>query len=104
MKTKGLTKLRIGLASPKTILGWSYGEVLEPETINELVKSGKAVCPICNTQLKLLDYNPFETNEFRNIPSNCSNCGTSLSSDEIVKLKETGRVRCHACSEVTRST
>lgn len=34
MKTKGLTKLRIGLASPETILGWSYGEVLEPETIN----------------------------------------------------------------------
>lgn len=34
MKTKGLQKLRIGLASPETILSWSYGEVLEPETIN----------------------------------------------------------------------
>ena len=34
MKTKGLKKLRIGLASPETILSWSYGEVLEPETIN----------------------------------------------------------------------
>ncbi|OQY37388.1 MAG: DNA-directed RNA polymerase subunit beta' [Anaerolineaceae bacterium 4572_5.2] len=34
MKSKGLTKLRIGLASPETILSWSYGEVLEPETIN----------------------------------------------------------------------
>ncbi|MBS3751450.1 MAG: DNA-directed RNA polymerase subunit beta', partial [Anaerolineales bacterium] len=34
MKTKGLKKLRIGLASPEDILSWSYGEVLEPETIN----------------------------------------------------------------------
>jgi DNA-directed RNA polymerase subunit beta' len=34
VKTKGLQKLRIGLASPETILSWSYGEVLEPETIN----------------------------------------------------------------------
>ena len=34
MQTQGLKKLRIGLASPETILGWSYGEVLEPETIN----------------------------------------------------------------------
>ena len=34
MKTKGLQKLRIGLASPEMILSWSYGEVLEPETIN----------------------------------------------------------------------
>ncbi len=34
METKGLTALRIGLASPETILSWSYGEVLKPETIN----------------------------------------------------------------------
>jgi len=34
VKTKGLKKLRIGLASPEDILSWSYGEVLEPETIN----------------------------------------------------------------------
>ena len=34
MKTKGLQKLRIGLASPEIIRSWSYGEVLEPETIN----------------------------------------------------------------------
>ncbi len=34
MKTKGLKKLRIGLASPEIIRSWSYGEVLEPETIN----------------------------------------------------------------------
>lgn len=34
MKTKGLKKLRIGLASPEIIHSWSYGEVLEPETIN----------------------------------------------------------------------
>ncbi len=34
MKTKGLKKLRIGLASPEVIKSWSYGEVLEPETIN----------------------------------------------------------------------
>ncbi len=34
MKTQGLKKLRIGLASPEDILSWSYGEVLEPETIN----------------------------------------------------------------------
>ncbi len=34
MKTKGLQKLRIGLASPEVIMSWSYGEVLEPETIN----------------------------------------------------------------------
>ena len=34
METKGLKALRIGLASPETIRGWSYGEVLKPETIN----------------------------------------------------------------------
>ncbi|HOD00203.1 MAG TPA: hypothetical protein PKH54_09660, partial [Myxococcota bacterium] len=26
--------MRLALASPKTILGWSYGEVKKPETIN----------------------------------------------------------------------
>ncbi|MDK1027805.1 MAG: DNA-directed RNA polymerase subunit beta' [Anaerolineae bacterium] len=34
METKGLTALRISLASPDTIMSWSYGEVLKPETIN----------------------------------------------------------------------
>ncbi len=34
MKTTGIQKLRIGLASPEIIRSWSYGEVLEPETIN----------------------------------------------------------------------
>ena len=34
METKGLTALRISLASPATIMSWSYGEVLKPETIN----------------------------------------------------------------------
>ena len=34
METKGLTLLRISLASPETIRSWSYGEVLKPETIN----------------------------------------------------------------------
>lgn len=34
METKGLTALRISLASPETIQSWSYGEVLKPETIN----------------------------------------------------------------------
>ncbi len=34
METKELTALRISLASPETILSWSYGEVLKPETIN----------------------------------------------------------------------
>ncbi|MBE3118101.1 MAG: DNA-directed RNA polymerase subunit beta', partial [Candidatus Atribacteria bacterium] len=34
METKGLISLRISLASPETILTWSYGEVLKPETIN----------------------------------------------------------------------
>ena len=28
------TKVKIGLASPETILDWSYGEVTKPETIN----------------------------------------------------------------------
>jgi DNA-directed RNA polymerase subunit beta' len=34
VETKGLTALRISLASPETIRNWSYGEVLKPETIN----------------------------------------------------------------------
>ncbi|MBN1230727.1 MAG: DNA-directed RNA polymerase subunit beta' [Anaerolineales bacterium] len=34
MEAKGLRSLRISLASPETILSWSYGEVLKPETIN----------------------------------------------------------------------
>jgi DNA-directed RNA polymerase subunit beta' len=34
VETKGLTLLRISLASPETIRSWSYGEVLKPETIN----------------------------------------------------------------------
>ncbi len=34
METKNLIALRISLASPETILSWSYGEVLKPETIN----------------------------------------------------------------------
>jgi len=34
VETKGLTSLRISLASPETIRSWSYGEVLKPETIN----------------------------------------------------------------------
>ncbi len=34
MEAKGLRALRISLASPETILSWSYGEVLKPETIN----------------------------------------------------------------------
>jgi len=34
VETKGLTALRISLASPETIKSWSYGEVLKPETIN----------------------------------------------------------------------
>lgn len=34
METKGLTALRISLASPEIIRSWSYGEVLKPETIN----------------------------------------------------------------------
>ena len=34
MENKGFRALRISLASPETILSWSYGEVLKPETIN----------------------------------------------------------------------
>jgi DNA-directed RNA polymerase subunit beta' len=34
VETKALISLRISLASPETILSWSYGEVLKPETIN----------------------------------------------------------------------
>ena len=34
METKDLVALRISLASPETIRGWSYGEVTKPETIN----------------------------------------------------------------------
>ncbi len=34
MEAKELRALRISLASPKTIMSWSYGEVLKPETIN----------------------------------------------------------------------
>ena len=34
VETKGLTALRISLASPETVRSWSYGEVLKPETIN----------------------------------------------------------------------
>jgi len=34
VKSKGIQKLRIGIASPEIIRSWSYGEVLEPETIN----------------------------------------------------------------------
>jgi DNA-directed RNA polymerase subunit beta' len=34
VETKGLTSLRISLASPENIRSWSYGEVLKPETIN----------------------------------------------------------------------
>jgi len=34
VETKDILSLRIRLASPETILGWSYGEVTKPETIN----------------------------------------------------------------------
>ena len=34
METKGISALRIRLASPDVIRSWSYGEVLKPETIN----------------------------------------------------------------------
>ncbi|MGD8760169.1 MAG: DNA-directed RNA polymerase subunit beta', partial [Anaerolineales bacterium] len=34
MEAKGFRALRISLASPETVLSWSYGEVLKPETIN----------------------------------------------------------------------
>jgi DNA-directed RNA polymerase subunit beta' len=34
VEAKGFRALRVSLASPETILSWSYGEVLKPETIN----------------------------------------------------------------------
>ncbi len=34
MESKGFRALRISLASPETIMSWSHGEVLKPETIN----------------------------------------------------------------------
>ncbi len=34
MEARTFKSLRISLASPETILSWSYGEVLKPETIN----------------------------------------------------------------------
>ncbi len=34
MEAKGFRALRISLASPDTIMSWSYGEVTKPETIN----------------------------------------------------------------------
>jgi DNA-directed RNA polymerase subunit beta' len=34
VEAKGFKALRISLASPETIMSWSYGEVLKPETIN----------------------------------------------------------------------
>ena len=34
MEAKGFRALRISLASPEIIRGWSHGEVLKPETIN----------------------------------------------------------------------
>jgi DNA-directed RNA polymerase subunit beta' len=34
VEAKGFRALRVSLASPDTILSWSYGEVLKPETIN----------------------------------------------------------------------
>jgi len=34
VEAKGFRALRVSLASPETIYGWSYGEVLKPETIN----------------------------------------------------------------------
>ena len=34
MESKGITAIRVSLASPETIRSWSYGEVLRPETIN----------------------------------------------------------------------
>jgi DNA-directed RNA polymerase subunit beta' len=34
VETKGFRALRISLASPETVMSWSYGEVLKPETIN----------------------------------------------------------------------
>ena len=34
MRVADLISIKIGLASPKDILNWSYGEVTKPETIN----------------------------------------------------------------------
>jgi len=34
VESKGFRALRISLASPETIMSWSYGEVTKPETIN----------------------------------------------------------------------
>jgi DNA-directed RNA polymerase subunit beta' len=34
VEAKGFRALRISLASPETVMSWSYGEVLKPETIN----------------------------------------------------------------------
>jgi DNA-directed RNA polymerase subunit beta' len=34
VEAKGFRALRVSLASPDTIMSWSYGEVLKPETIN----------------------------------------------------------------------
>jgi DNA-directed RNA polymerase subunit beta' len=34
VESKGFRALRISLASPETIMSWSHGEVLKPETIN----------------------------------------------------------------------
>jgi DNA-directed RNA polymerase subunit beta' len=34
LEAKGFNALRVSLASPEQIKGWSYGEVLKPETIN----------------------------------------------------------------------
>ncbi|HLC35007.1 MAG TPA: DNA-directed RNA polymerase subunit beta' [Anaerolineales bacterium] len=34
MESKGISAIRVSLASPETIRSWSYGEVLRPETIN----------------------------------------------------------------------
>ena len=34
MEVKDFRALRISLASPEEIRGWSYGEVTKPETIN----------------------------------------------------------------------
>src|SRR3989304_6142029 len=35
VETKGLTALRISLASPETIMSWSYGDGLKPETTTD---------------------------------------------------------------------
>jgi DNA-directed RNA polymerase subunit beta' len=34
VESKGISAIRVSLASPETIRSWSYGEVLRPETIN----------------------------------------------------------------------